>query len=215
LSRDHQGLDEVQMFVDASFPVKTYKRRAGARTYVHAIEARVSEAERRGQRYVYLASTSSLPPVYSRYGRVKQRAEDLVKANGGHLVRAGLVVSTEAPGGRLGQLLAISGRLPILPLPHESTFRLYVTPLAQLLDCVNRCLRTATYQPGDELVPGTELTCLTALITAHPLASRPSLRLGRQTSRACSALARNVHVGPLDALSSIAGQPGAHPPNAS
>lgn len=201
-----RGLD---LLVDASYPSGGGGRTATAH-YLEAVERRSRWAASQGARYVYVASTSSLPPVTSRYGQVKAQAEHATLSAGGLLLRAGLVVADERPGGRFGHLLDIVRRPPVLPLPAREEFRIYVTPLGELLAALDAYL-SATPPPPDHWVSGTRLSSLSELLETRLRPEQRVVRLGRRTSAAAAAVARRLHAGQLDSLASIASPPPAPP----
>lgn len=202
--------DGLHFVVDASYP-NGDRTRATADAYLAAVERRSAEAAEQGCRYVYLASTSSLPPVTSAYGRLKASAEAAVSANGAHLLRAGLVVSDDEAGGRFGELVAIVERLPVVVLPSHDHFRLYVSELPALLADLEACVGPQA-PAADRLVTGTTVTSLAALLAPWLPAGQRRWQLGARTSSLAARVARHLHAGPLDSLASIAVPPPHAPP---
>jgi hypothetical protein len=190
--------------IDASFPAD-YKKRAVRLAYLDQIAARATWAAECGTRYVYLASTSSLPPVTSIYGEVKRTAEQAVLRQSGRLLRAGLVISATDPGGRYGQMAGIVRRLPVLMLPAPSEFPLFVTNLTDLLSDIG-LVTTGPWPAADRWVTGTQQSSLADVLAKLARPHQPVVSLGPGASRVAARLARNVHFGPLDSLASIAEQ---------
>lgn len=201
LARDALPTDESAL-VDASFP-RDYKDAVIRTGYLQRITSRAQAAAALHIPYVYIASMSSLPPVTSVYGRVKADAESIVTRHAGVLLRAGLVVSATEPGGRFAQLAGIARRLPLLPLPHPSQFRVHVTSLEDVLRDLAAVVEDGRGAHG-HVVAGTSELSLTELLEAASASRHRVIRLGPTLSRAAARVARHLHVGPLDSLASIA-----------
>lgn len=194
---------EAAICIDSSFPVH-YKSSSVAATYLRTVEARCRWAADTGRTYLYIASTSSLAPVTSVYGRVKRSAEETALGHGHQLVRVGLVVS-QSPGGRYDQLARIVRALPIVPIPSTTEFHLYVTDLADLLTCIDAQIPREGQATRDLLVPGTRPSTLAELLGDLVEPRQRVVPLGPRVSALAARVARSLHVGSLDSLASIAG----------
>ena len=195
----------VRAAVDASFPAD-YKSASVAKTYLRAVEERCTWSGSTGCRYVYLASMSSLPPVTSHYGRMKQAAEAIVLDHGHQLIRAGLVVSESMPGGRFEQLGRIVRKIPVVPMPTPTQFRVFVSDLDDVLASVETVV-THVAEPvflPDHFVPGMRESSLAEVLESLLPPGKRVLHLGPGTSAVAARIASLLHVGPLDSLASIA-----------
>jgi hypothetical protein len=112
--------------VDFSMP-RNIRQSSTRISYHELIMRRVSSAVGGRSHYIYAGSISSLDPVVSQYGKLKRLVEDDVKSRGGSVLRLGLVVDFERPGGRFSNLIQILDRLPIAVVPSFNCFQLYVT----------------------------------------------------------------------------------------
>lgn len=117
----------TERVIDCGFP-RNYSNAEVLSQYFETIANRLERVKFCSGRYVYLASMSSLSRHPSNYGLAKSTAESLVQASGGTLLRLGLVIDFDAPGGRFAQLARLVASVPIVPIPHRSRFRLLVTP---------------------------------------------------------------------------------------
>jgi hypothetical protein len=197
---------ETGVVVDASFP-PTYKELAVRSSYLELVGRRAGWAKDTGATYIYLASTSSIPPVTSVYGTVKGAAESIVLSSGGHLLRAGLVVSTIDPGGRLNQLASIISHLPLVVVPATTEFPVLVSTLEDLLDDVAEIVSGRGGTGHDQLVTGTRESSLAEVVADLVRPTRSIHVLPVPPSRLAAWVARRLHFGLLDSLASIAGNP--------
>lgn len=188
--------------LDLSFP-PDYRNRTTRDEYLRRVEGRCRWAARTGSRYIYIGSTSSEPPVTSIYGATKRQAEQLALAWGHSVLRAGLVICSVTPGGRFGQLERIVKRLPVVPLPDISQFRLRVTDMHNLLSDVSAVVEQPN-GPRERLVTGTSETSLAELVEMMLAPRQRAFKLGPRTSFAAARVASSLHWGPFDALSSLA-----------
>lgn len=208
LGRDQLPPPPVRAGVDVSFPLD-YKSASVARTYLRAVEERCTWATRSGCRYVYLASMSSLPPVTSRYGRLKQTAEAVVLGHGQQLIRAGLVVSETMPGGRFEQIGRLVRVLPVVPVPAPTQFHVFVSDLDDVLTSVEAAVDGAA-EPvalADQFVSGMRESSLAAVLETLLPPGKRVLHLGPRASAIAARIASSLHVGRLDPLASIAAAP--------
>jgi hypothetical protein len=96
--------------IDASFPAN-YKHKHITQEYFERLEKRVEKSI--GLNYVYLGSYSSVGVVRSVYGETKKKAEEMVRERGATVLRLGLVVDENNPGGRFSQLKELIEKAPV------------------------------------------------------------------------------------------------------
>ncbi len=189
--------------VDASFPTD-YKSSSVTGAYLRTVEERCRWSTRKGCRYVYIASMSSLPPVASVYGAVKRAAEEIVLVEGHRLVRAGLIVSQENPGGRFAQLAGIVRAIPVVPVPSPTHFRLFVNDLADVMACIESAVDSEDEPIADLPVPGMRDASLAEVLEMLVEPGQRVIRLGPRSSAVAARVAASLHMGRLDSLASIA-----------
>lgn len=131
LNRD--CFSNTNLVVDCSFP-QNYLNQAVANKYIEQIDSRSKYYQEKKIKYIYIGSYSSVTPINSVYGRIKQTAEKVVFVNGGTVLKCGLVTSIQNPQGRFGQLFSLIQKLPFLILPSKETFGLHITREEDFLD---------------------------------------------------------------------------------
>ena len=116
---------DFDVVIDCSFPSGKLKKTTAAR-YLDLIHQRANFYKTQNVKYIYLGSYSSIKPLKNNYGKVKFLAERLVLESSGIVIKLGLVVNSKNPGGRYSELTRILKTIPVLVLPHESTFEIFV-----------------------------------------------------------------------------------------
>jgi nucleoside-diphosphate-sugar epimerase len=105
----------------------------------------LSAARAVGAKFIFVSSQSALSPQ-SEYGERKAAAEKIVSAEGGCIVRPGLVVGGREPHG-LAKLLARISRSPVLPNVGSKCLvqPIHVLTLAEALIAIARAPITTNY----------------------------------------------------------------------
>jgi hypothetical protein len=118
LGRDqHPANLGLTHIIDASFPAN-YKDKLITQQYFERLEKRLEKSI--GLNYIYLGSYSSVGVVRSIYGETKKNAEKMVQDRGATVLRLGLVVDENNPGGRFSQLKEIIEKAPVnLKIPES------------------------------------------------------------------------------------------------
>lgn len=127
--------EDLEMVIDCSFPNGNLKK-SEATQYLKLISERVSFYESKGVSYIYLGSYSSIKPINNSYGRIKSMAEQIVLEHGGAVVKLGLIVNNDNPGGRYSELVQILKKLPVLVVPHGKTFEIFTDSEYEVVESV-------------------------------------------------------------------------------
>lgn len=203
--QDRIAKNNTRLVVDASFP-PTRSSKVVWRQYFEAISRRVAQAQVSNINYVYLGSMSSIGMRRSRYGERKHLSEQSVLSSGGIVLRLGLVVG-EVPMGRFGTLAENLEGFPIVPIPHESTFPLFLTPEEGFLRSIRLLLRDVPSTSNELISIDTTLSTLSAAIHSlqeRNLITKREFRLNARASKILQNLSSQLHIGSLDSLSSLA-----------
>jgi hypothetical protein len=110
---DEVDLNGSTIILDFAFPTKRITRKI-RKAYLSNLLLNLSIANSLRMKYVYLGSYSSNPRSKSKYGALKREAEKLVLKKGGNILRVGLIVDYEKPGGRFKQFVEINKKLPVV-----------------------------------------------------------------------------------------------------
>jgi predicted transcriptional regulator with HTH domain len=189
------GMDVV---IDCSFPVGKLKKSVTAR-YLELIHQRACYYKLLNIKYIYLGSYSSIQPVKNDYGRVKFLAEQLVLQENGIVVKLGLVVNSKNPGGRYFELVKILKKVPVLVLPHKSTFEIFIDreyEVIQSLSTWNELNPASTY------LLETTKKCSLGIVAQNALPTKLNYSLGPFSSHL---LEQAVRFLPSDVLGPIKG----------
>jgi len=190
--------DSLDLVIDCSFPNGNLKK-SEVTQYLKLISERVSFYKSKSVNYLYLGSYSSIKPINNSYGKIKCIAEQIVLEHGGTVVKLGLVINTENPGGRFSELVRILHKLPILVTPHEKTFEIFIDNEFEIIESVQNWqdLQTScTY-----LLKTCKRSNLgTVARNASP--GKPALRLNLVFSKALEYL---VRFSPTDLLGPLKG----------
>ena len=119
LSRTEKVNDSISVVIDASFP-RNYSNYKVFKNYQKLLASRLDDSRRVNAKYIYLGSYSSIGLPKSRYGSAKQKAEMMVLASNHTVLRLGLVIDTNLPGGRYFELQEVMRKIPIsLSVPQD------------------------------------------------------------------------------------------------
>lgn len=116
--------EKLNMVIDCSFPNGNLKK-SEVTQYMKLISERVSFYQSNGVNYIYIGSYSSIKPINNSYGKIKYMAEQIVLERGGAVVKLGLIVNNDNPGGRYSELVRILKKFPVLIVPHGKTFEIF------------------------------------------------------------------------------------------
>ena len=136
LNRHQSVTSTVSYIVDASFP-RNYRNAQILRDYLNLLENRLTQSRISESKYVYIGSYSSLSLKNSKYGLGKKAAEDLVIQYSGTVLRLGLVIDPNNPGGRYLEFLKLVRKIPIHFIIPKSWCPVYVTKLNSALDSIH------------------------------------------------------------------------------
>jgi predicted transcriptional regulator with HTH domain len=190
---------ELDVIIDCSFPNGNEKQSVTAK-YLDLIHRRAQYYKSLNIRYIYLGSYSSIHPLKNKYGRVKYRAEQLVLEQNGIIVKLGLVVNSNNPGGRYFELTKILKKMPILVLPHERTFEIFVDrehEVIQSLSTWNQLKPASTY-----LLKTTKKSSL-GIVAGDALPTKSTFSLGPISSYLLEKVVRSLPSDFLGALKGI------------
>jgi hypothetical protein len=129
---DSSILNQLVTIIDCGFP-RDYYHVKSADDYLKQVQKRAKFCNERGIKYVYLTTFTSVISDNSKYARLKNSTERLVELLGGELLRLGLVVDLNKPGGRFLELNSIVRRLPIVLIPSSKWFPIFTCTLSEYL----------------------------------------------------------------------------------
>jgi hypothetical protein len=141
-----------QFVLDASYP-SGYFDKGTTSTFLETIERRAKHARTMDATYVLLGSTSSYAPQTSRYAKIKSQTETICIENGGTVLRLGLVIDRQYPGGRYRELNQKIGKLPVVPIFHRDVLKIFCTDICDFDNAILRILDAP--KSMDLLVSGT------------------------------------------------------------
>lgn len=130
---DTSVLNDLTLIIDCGFPRNYYKRKI-ARDYLLEVKKRAQFCNVHGIKYVYLTTYTSIVSDKSKYSRLKNSVENLIRSFGGELLRLGLVIDDSAPGGRFQELHSLIQRLPIVMVPSSNWFPVFTCSLDAYLE---------------------------------------------------------------------------------
>lgn len=105
---------QFEIILDASVPKEVFDRKI-VNEYLALINQRIWKSN---SYYIYFGTKSNDIRAKSKYSMIKREVEEVVKFHGGHIVRFGLIVDSDCPGGKYAELLNRSQKIPfniILP----------------------------------------------------------------------------------------------------
>ena len=129
---DSSILNQLVTIIDCGFP-RDYYRVKSADDYLKQVQKRAKFCNQRGIKYVYLTTFTSVISDNSKYARLKNSTERLVELLGGELLRLGLVIDLDNPGGRFLELNSMVRRLPIVLIPSSKWFPIFTCTLNEYL----------------------------------------------------------------------------------
>ena len=125
-------LDGLTIVIDCGFP-RDYYHREISRLYLEEIEKRARFCNQHGIKYVYLTTFTSIVSDKSKYARLKNSLETSIESLGGELLRLGLVIDSNKPGGRFLELYSIVNKLPVVLIPSSNWFPVFTCSLSGYL----------------------------------------------------------------------------------
>ena len=206
---DFQYFDEIDhcsepidLLIDCGFPRNIHNKKISTR-YLAQLEQRLLVSKENGIKYMYVGSLSEDIESNSAYGRVKAISTNLVKKYGGCVIRSGLGVDLEKPGGRYKELLDLHNRIPIKIIPNERFFPIGVTYLGEFLYTTNESVnKSDVFEP--EVLCKIQWITLKDLLRSFPNPIEINLTFG-MTKILCF-LINSLPLGKFDNLKSIAKQ---------
>jgi hypothetical protein len=136
-------LGELTIIIDCGFPRDYYNARR-ARDYLKQVERRAKFCGDHGIQYVYLTTFTSVVSNKSKYARLKNRVEKTIEAFGGELLRLGLVVDLDNPGGRYLELCSIIHKLPIVFVPNSDWFPVFTCTIDEYRKEIQSLLKSGS-----------------------------------------------------------------------
>ena len=119
------------------------------------------------------------------------------------MMRLGLVVNMNNPGGRFLELTRILRRLPYIPVPDPAYFPLQLTYERDVMAAITSLRATNARKGRDFTCPGTFAHSLGELIRDYAASENcQSFRMGLALSWSLRLLAKS-RLGPLDNLASL------------
>jgi hypothetical protein len=122
----------VSCVVDFSFPSR-YRDDLEVGNYLEIYKSRLKNSREIGIPYYYIGSYSSQSPRLSEYGKLKKVFESFATEFDATIIRAGLVVDLQHPGGRFQQLVKLLRIAPCIPVFPSDWCPLQITFLDDLL----------------------------------------------------------------------------------
>lgn len=177
---------EEGVYIDFSFPTNFNDEKTMAK-YMEVILSRCLICKELNSRYIYIGSISSIHRATSNYGKRKAEVEDSVKGNGGIILRLGLILDWQKPGGRFKELLDQLENLPALISPSKDTFKLWTLRLDLAFNSINSIV-VARLEENDYVARGVFKSSL------HEVVREYSLISGRNFLSAPSILSRFVQI---------------------
>ena len=116
------------------------------------------------ERFLFISSMSAFPGCRSLYGQMKLAVERAVLAEGGMVVRPGLIFG-DPLGGMMQALDKLVGRLPLVPLVGLGKNSLYLCHDRDLQELVNWLLLHGAPEPRPLLAAASEAMTLKQILT--------------------------------------------------
>jgi hypothetical protein len=202
MSRDQLPTKEG-VYIDFSFPTN-FSDEETMEKYIETILSRCLMCKELNSRYIYIGSMSSIHRASSNYGRRKAEVEDGVKRNGGIILRLGLILDWQNPGGRFKEFLDQLENLPALISPSKDTFELWTMPLSLAFESINSIVVAGT-KKNDYVARGVFKSSLYEVVREYSLiSSRNFLSAPSILSRFLQILVRYKCVPCPDAIRSLA-----------
>lgn len=129
-------LEKLNLIIDCGFPRDYYKIGVGD-LYLRELTERFRVAQKLKVKYLYLTSFSTLKFGNSTYAKIKDNSESIANQFGVQLLRLGLVIDRDSPGGRYKELIQLVRSSPVILIPHKSWFPVMVCQLDEYLDSLN------------------------------------------------------------------------------
>ena len=202
LDRHQPETHAISIVIDASFP-RNYKDISIFRQYLCLLEDRLVLSETSGSKYIYIGSYSSGSQVSSKYGLGKKAAEDLVLQHSGTVLRLGLVVDQDNPGGRYLEFLNFLRKIPLRFIFPEGWCPVYVTELRSALNFLHTIISDKKGIPHGYInVPETKKIYLYQLLT-EIYGNSSMIKVPETVMWILSYLVNICPVGKIDNLKSI------------
>jgi hypothetical protein len=133
-------LKRITQVIDCGFPRNYYKKGLDS-AYLLEIHRRKYFFESLGSKYIYIGTFTGVATRSTHYSQIKQKAEEILETFGATILRTGLIVSQDWPGGRYRELGEMLEKFPISLIPNENWFPLIITDLDDFLHHLGRLLR--------------------------------------------------------------------------
>jgi hypothetical protein len=193
-------LEKYTIILDLSFPNGQTTKKC-IKNYLQLIERRSIFCKQNRIQYFYAGSYSSIAPVTSKYGEIKRKAESIVLGNEGSVLKYGLIVNFNKPGGRHKQLINQIENWHLIPLPHEKYFKINATKEQDFLESI---LMLEKLKAGSEFFLNKTFEISLNQIVRRSLSERKYLNLGTILSYIIKSGVQLLPVRKMDPLKSIA-----------
>jgi hypothetical protein len=190
------------LHVDFSFPQENADEEEFS-NYLDLLRHRLKECSNTKSGYLYIGSISSLLPVVSRYGKRKRTAEELVLMAGGSVLRLGLVIDENSPGGRYKKLVKAISFLPVVPVTDPEYFQLFVITIENALGAVIRGIRLANRNLDLIADENVETNLGQLLLGLAKSRNKRVITLSGRLTGAMEFILRNTSINSLDPLKSL------------
>lgn len=134
-------LRKITQVIDCGFPRNYYEKGLDS-AYLLEIDRRKHFFEGLGPKYIYIGTFTGIATRSTQYSLIKQKAEEILETFGATILRAGLIVSHDRPGGRYQELHEVLEKFPVILIPNEDWFPLIVTDLDDFTDHLSKLLKS-------------------------------------------------------------------------
>jgi hypothetical protein len=194
----------INVIIDCGFPRKIHKKLVRT-NYKRQFLKRTDQIQKIP--YIYLGSFSSAEDSLSHYGQVKHFSEKLVIERGGMVLKLGLIISAEKPGGRYLELANIVKFFPLSLIPHSDYFPIRTTKLNDFLDYILILVHNIDQEFVNAIkIVQNESTTLGDLLTHQINRNQLPVILPRATTKLLCRTIQILPLGPMNNLKSIAHQ---------
>ncbi len=191
---------DLDVVIDSGFPRDIHKENVRFEYFKH-LAARLEYCKTNKVNYLYFGSLSSHSPVASKYGSAKREAENLVLSMKGKVIRFGLVVNTQEPGGRYKELIDNLRKLPIIFVPNPGFFPVGVTRIEEFLEALDRIIFQSESLVYDQTAP-IDWTNLNLLVRNST--NKKVFELPKFVTKVVCRMIRWLPLGKIDNLKAIA-----------
>lgn len=191
---------ELDFIIDSGFPRNIHNKNVKME-YFKNLTSRLEHCSSQNTTYLYFGSLSSHSPATSKYGTAKREAENLVVSMRGRVIRFGLVVDRQEPGGRYLELVKNLRSFPVILVPHPDYFPICVTYIKEFSGTLDRVIFERENSVSDATAP-IEWTCLSQLVRNST--DRRVIVLPKFITKITCEIIRILPLGKLDNLKAIA-----------